>query len=120
MKEFDKAAHWLEKALAHIPSAHSELWEPTLVNLAHAYRKLKMFDEAIKTYYKALTLSTRSASTYAGLAYTYHLQNNLAVAISMYEKAWLLKPDDQFCTEMLGVAPGGTYRGMDPKLEECR
>ena len=31
---------WFEKTLKHIPSL-SQLWEPTIVNLAHAYRKLK-------------------------------------------------------------------------------
>lgn len=34
----------------------------------------RMYREAIKYYEKALALSTRSLSTYAGLAYTYHLQ----------------------------------------------
>lgn len=33
-----------------------------------------MYREAISYYEKALALSTRSVSTYAGLAYTYHLQ----------------------------------------------
>ncbi|XP_031406421.1 anaphase-promoting complex subunit 6 isoform X2 [Punica granatum] len=117
-KEYDKAVCWFEKTLAHIPSALSEIWEPTVVNLGHVYRKLKMFNEAIKTYEKALTLSTRSVSTYAGLAYTYHLQDNFAVAIDMYEKALWLKPDDKFCGEMLAIAlEEGAHRGMDPKLE---
>ncbi|PKI52766.1 hypothetical protein CRG98_026841, partial [Punica granatum] len=115
---YDKAVCWFEKTLAHIPSALSEIWEPTVVNLGHVYRKLKMFNEAIKTYEKALTLSTRSVSTYAGLAYTYHLQDNFAVAIDMYEKALWLKPDDKFCGEMLAIAlEEGAHRGMDPKLE---
>ena len=34
----------------------------------------RMYREAIKYYEKALALSTRSLSTYAGLAYTCHLQ----------------------------------------------
>lgn len=34
----------------------------------------RMYREAISYYEKALALSTRSVSTYAGLAYTYHLQ----------------------------------------------
>jgi len=34
----------------------------------------RMYQEAISYYEKALALSTRSVSTYAGLAYTYHLQ----------------------------------------------
>ncbi|XP_065627398.1 anaphase-promoting complex subunit 6 isoform X3 [Quercus suber] len=117
-KGYNKAALWFEKTLAHIPSPLSELWEPTVVNLAHAYRKLKMYHEAISHYEKALALSTRSVSTYAGLAYTYHLQDDFTAAITYYHKALWLKPDDQFCTEMLSVAlVDECRRGVDPKIE---
>lgn len=117
MKEYNKAVLWFEKTLAHIPSL-SPLWEPTVVNLAHAYRKLKMYHEAISCYERALTLSTRSLSTYAGLAYTYHLQDNFTAAITYYHKALWLKPDDQFCTEMLSLAIVDEGRsGIDPKME---
>ncbi|XP_058201193.1 anaphase-promoting complex subunit 6-like [Rhododendron vialii] len=71
MKEYKKAVRWFEKTLAHIPSSLSEMWEPTVVNLAHSLRKLKRYHEAITYYEKALALSTGSLSTYAGLAYTY-------------------------------------------------
>ncbi|KAF2314404.1 hypothetical protein GH714_026063 [Hevea brasiliensis] len=117
MKEYNKAVLWFEKTLAHIPSL-SQLWEPTVVNLAHAYRKLKMYHEATSCYERALTLSTRSLSTYAGLAYTYHLQDNFTAAITHYHKALWLKPDDQFCTEMLSLAIIDEGRsGIDPKME---
>ncbi|KAH9728620.1 Anaphase-promoting complex subunit 6 [Citrus sinensis] len=86
MKEYNKAVWWFEKTLAHIPSSLSEMSEPTVVNLAHAYRKLKMYHEAISCYERALTLSNRSLSTYAGLAYTYHLQDNFSAAITYYHK----------------------------------
>ncbi|KDP30666.1 hypothetical protein JCGZ_16222 [Jatropha curcas] len=117
MKEYNKAVLWFEKTLAHIPCL-SQLWEPTVVNLAHAYRKLKMYHEAISCYERALTLSTRSLSTYAGLAYTFHLQDNFTAAISYYHKALWLKPDDQFCTDMLSLAVVDEgRRGIDPKME---
>ncbi|KAL2466768.1 Anaphase-promoting complex subunit 6 [Abeliophyllum distichum] len=99
-----EAVRWFEKTLVHIPSSVSEMWEPTVVNLAHALRKLKRYNEAIVYYEKALALSTRSSSTYAGLAYTYHLQDKFTAAITYYHKALWLKPDDQFCTEMLSLA----------------
>ncbi|KAK9204196.1 hypothetical protein WN943_014454 [Citrus x changshan-huyou] len=136
MKEYNKAVWWFEKTLAHIPSSLSEMWEPTVVNLAHAYRKLKMYHEAISCYERALTLLNRSLSTYAGLAYTYHLQktarvydnefvssgslvqDNFSAAITYYHKALWLKPDDQFCTEMLSLALVDEGRhGIDPKIE---
>ncbi|XP_057958484.1 anaphase-promoting complex subunit 6 isoform X2 [Malania oleifera] len=104
MKEYKRAVWWFEKTLAHIPSSLSEMWEPTVVNLAHALRKLKRYHEAISYYEKALALSTKSLSTYAGLAYTYHLQDNFTAAITYYHKALWLKPEDQFCTEMLTLA----------------
>lgn len=118
MKEYKKAVWWFEKTLAHIPSSLSEMWEPTVVNLAHALRKLKMYNEAIAYYEKALALSSRSLSTYAGLAYTYHLQANFTAAITYYHKALWLKPDDQFCTEMLTVAlMDEANSGIDPDSE---
>ncbi|KAL6538302.1 Cell division cycle protein 16 [Orobanche gracilis] len=87
MKEYKKAVWWFEKTLAHVPSSLSEMWEPTVINLAHALRKLKRYNEAIIYYEKALALSTRSSSTYAGLAYTYHLQGNYSAAITYYHKS---------------------------------
>ncbi|MFS7980181.1 putative tetratricopeptide-like helical domain superfamily [Helianthus anomalus] len=42
------------------------MWESTMVNLAHALRKLKGYDEAITYYEKALELSTRNLSTHVG------------------------------------------------------
>ncbi|XP_030460989.1 anaphase-promoting complex subunit 6 isoform X2 [Syzygium oleosum] len=118
MKEYNKAVRWFEKTLAHISSPLSEMWEPTVVNLAHSYRKLKMYNEAILNYEKALALSTRSVCTYAGIAYTYHLQDNFTAAITYYHKALRLKPDDQFCTEMLSLALiDECRRGVDSKFE---
>lgn len=118
MKEYNQAVWWFEKTLALIPSPISEMWEPTVVNLAHAYRKLKKYEEAISFYEKALTLSTNSLSTYAGLAYTYHLLDNFSAAVTYYHKALWLKPNDSFCTEMLNVAlEDECQHGMDPKFD---
>ncbi|PKA62775.1 Anaphase-promoting complex subunit 6 [Apostasia shenzhenica] len=73
MKDYRKAVQWFEMTLANAASSMSEMWEPTLVNLAHAQRKLKLYHKAVTNYEKALALSTRSLSAFAGLAYTYHL-----------------------------------------------
>ncbi|KAF6160032.1 hypothetical protein GIB67_033116 [Kingdonia uniflora] len=52
MKENKKAVCWFEKTLAHVPSSFGEMWEPTVVNLAHALRKLKRYNEAIHLPFK--------------------------------------------------------------------
>lgn len=103
-QEYEKAVRWFEKTLSLVPLPLTETWEPTLVNMAHALRKLRRYIHAIKSYEKALDLSSRNVSTYAGLGYTYHLQNKFDDAIHLYHKALALKPDHQFCGEMLNIA----------------
>ncbi|ONL95771.1 Anaphase-promoting complex subunit 6 [Zea mays] len=80
------------------------------------------YQKAVSCYEKALTFPTKSLSAFAGLAYSYHLMDNFEAAINYYHKhqmlywpvafscvsffgqALWLKPDDQFCTEMLTYA----------------
>jgi hypothetical protein len=38
---YQKAVQWFELTLDHTSSSLNEMWEPTLVNLGHALRKLK-------------------------------------------------------------------------------
>ncbi|CAN6301624.1 unnamed protein product [Urochloa humidicola] len=104
MKEYQKAVQLFELTLGHTSSTLNEMWEPTLVNLGHALRKLKKYQKAVSYYEKALTFPTKSLSAFAGLAYTYHLMDNFEAAINYYHKALWLKPDDQFCTDMLTYA----------------
>ncbi|KAH9779066.1 Anaphase-promoting complex subunit 6 [Citrus sinensis] len=86
--------------------------------VAYHMKDVWIYHEAISCYERALTLLNRSLSTYAGLAYTYHLQDNFSAAITYYHKALWLKPDDQFCTEMLSLALVDEGRhGIDPKIE---
>nr|GMD47064.1 anaphase-promoting complex subunit 6 [Ipomoea batatas]GMD48361.1 anaphase-promoting complex subunit 6 [Ipomoea batatas] len=71
------------------------MWEPTIVNLAHALRKLK---------FTMLTLSLT--------------QEKFSAAITYYHKALWLKPDDKFCTEMLTLALADECRyGSIPRIE---
>ncbi|RAL49084.1 hypothetical protein DM860_015075 [Cuscuta australis] len=118
MNEYTKAVDWFKKTLAQISSSLSEVWEPTVVNLAHALRKLQLYDEAITYYKKALAMSTTSLSTYAGLAYTYHLKGKFTKAITYYHKALSLNPTHKFCTEMLTLALAEEcHYDADPRLE---
>uniref|UniRef100_A0ACD5TVM6 Uncharacterized protein n=1 Tax=Avena sativa TaxID=4498 RepID=A0ACD5TVM6_AVESA len=104
MKEYQNAVQWFELTLEHTSSSVNEMWEPTLVNLGHALRKLKKYQKAISYYEKALAFPTKTLSAFSGLAYTYHLMDNFEDAITYYHKALWLKPDDQFCTDMLTSA----------------
>jgi anaphase-promoting complex subunit 6 len=101
---YTDAVHWLYKALTQMPLEYTGMWEPTVVNLAHAYRKLRQFDSAIEMLNRALGACPTQAGTYAALAYTYHLKGNLPVAIENYHKALGLRPSDDFCSTMLAAA----------------
>ncbi|KAH9779059.1 Anaphase-promoting complex subunit 6 [Citrus sinensis] len=126
--ELGVVAYHMKDTLAHIPSSLSEMWEPTVVNLAHAYRKLKIYHEAISCYERALTLLNRNlhpciqktARVYDNefVSSGSLVQDNFSAAITYYHKALWLKPDDQFCTEMLSLALVDEGRhGIDPKIE---
>lgn len=48
--------------------------EPTVTAMGHTFRKLRMFKEAAACFDSALSILPGQASTFAGLAYTYHLE----------------------------------------------
>ncbi|KAH7624830.1 hypothetical protein Ndes2526B_g00197 [Nannochloris sp. 'desiccata'] len=102
--QYTDSVQWLHKALMQIPQEYPGMWEPTVVNLAHAYRKLRKFDAAIEMLNKALGACPSQAGTYSALAYTYHLKGNLSAAIENYHKALGLRPSDDFCSVMLAAA----------------
>ncbi len=53
---------------------HCAACEPTVTALGHTFRKLRMFKEAAACFDTALSIIPGQASTFAGLAYTYHLE----------------------------------------------
>ena len=69
------AAAWLRRAASLLTvDRMTASWQPVLVNLGHALRKLEAFDEAVDTFSRALGLAPHDAGTFGALAYTYHLQ----------------------------------------------
>eukprot|EP00897_Mesotaenium_endlicherianum_P010380 jgi/Mesen1/9370/ME000610S08680 len=102
--EFRLAQRHFEVALELTPKPHGDAAEAFLVNLAHAHRKQRHFEEAVEAYEQALGLKPREASTYAALGFTHHLQGNLDLAIDLYHKALSLRPHDSMAAEMLSQA----------------
>ncbi|CAI5513616.1 unnamed protein product, partial [Closterium sp. Naga37s-1] len=80
------------------------LWESTVVNLGHSYRKMRRYGDALMVYEQALSLRPNTASTFAAMAFTHHLQGNLIPAIEFYHKSLGLCPGDSLSAEMLGQA----------------
>jgi anaphase-promoting complex subunit 6 len=106
--DFNSAVSYLTKALSLCSrknhKAENETLEVIHVNLAHTYRKIGNYDEAIRHFETASILRPQNASTYAGLGFTSHLKGSLNEAISYYHQALGLKPEDTFAEEMLRKA----------------
>jgi hypothetical protein len=99
--------------------------EPTLFNLAHAYRKERFFDHAVVCLERCLALKETS-SAFSALGYCLHLHAMtmplsrreeakvlLHQAIDTYHQALAKKPDAAFCTEMLAKALGDALNETD-------
>lgn len=92
------------RALELVPGQITPAWEATVVNLAHATRKLQDFSKAVQLYEQAIGLHAHNPTSHSGLAYTHHLMGDSAAAVEGYHKALGLRPDDAFAAEMLGAA----------------
>lgn len=112
--EHTAAIPWFQRALAAAVGADSAeesiehcqdpYWEPTIFNLGHSYRKTRQFELAAQCFGRCVALCPEKFSTYAALAFTYHLMTDLDKAIDYYHQALSCKPDDPFSTEMLNRA----------------
>ena len=107
-KDYAKAVQHLLDAVALVPLPLTDEWEASVVNVAHAYRKMNDFDAAIEWYERALSLAPRCARTHTALGFTHQLkgnfQTNMSEAIECYHRALSLRPDDTFAQEMLTLA----------------
>lgn len=103
--DYERALKNFLKALEMVGDNNiNEVWEPTIFNIGHCYRKLKKYDDAIEYYKLAIKVVPNNGSTYTALALTYHMNDNIEKAIQYYEQALYLCPDDQLATEMLDIA----------------
>lgn len=102
---FKKAATYFKKVLDHVGEDHlDDSWEPTVFNLAHCYRRLRKYDEAILYYQLSIKILPSNSSTYSALGFTYHLQRDFEMALQCYQQALVIQPDDQFTNDMLSMA----------------
>lgn len=79
-------------------------WEPTIFNLGHCYRKLQMYEKALEKYQLALSISPMSYSIYSAIGFTYHLLNEMDLAMDFYHRALGINSRDTFSSDMLKKA----------------
>ena len=102
--EYDEAIKYFRQVAESCHEYDETVREPSIFNLAHAYRKTRDFDNAAHWYRAALAINPRVASTYSALGFTLHLKGDLDAAIELYHQSLSLKPDDTFTCEMLSEA----------------
>ncbi len=125
---------YLDALTSLVETIQDPYWEPTLFNLAHAYRKERCFDAAAICLEQCLALK-ESASAHSALGYCLHLQSIvlsttrgnqtiskadrdksnrlLHKAIDSYHQSLAKKPDDPFASEMLQKALGDALEQTD-------
>eukprot|EP00730_Choanoeca_flexa_P008179 TRINITY_DN12454_c0_g2_i3.p1 TRINITY_DN12454_c0_g2~~TRINITY_DN12454_c0_g2_i3.p1 ORF type:complete len:591 (+),score=125.98 TRINITY_DN12454_c0_g2_i3:29-1801(+) len=79
-------------------------WSSTMSGLAKIMLKLQRYEEAEELYFKALQLQPHVAEHHAGLAYAFHLQDQLDQAIEAYHQALAIDPKHSFSNIMLTKA----------------
>eukprot|EP01133_Synstelium_polycarpum_P020516 gene20516-24627_t len=101
-QEYKTAVQFFKRSLEK-KIQYKAAMEPTIYNLAHCYRKLRAFDEAIEYYQIAQTLSPNNASIFTAMGYTHHLQGAFDEAIDLYHQSLSIR-DDTFTNTLLHKA----------------
>ena len=96
-KNYKEARDYHLKAYS-LCKSEASFWvqETILTNLAHAYRKLRDYKNAIKELEQCICLNSGNPQTYFSLGFLYHLNDQLNKAISYYHKSLKYKHDNQF------------------------
>lgn len=105
-RRYQEAASWLGAALELTPPSGTAAaaWEPTWVNLGHALRKLRQWDDALEAFRRALALAPGQPGTYAAMGYTLHLAGRWDEAVEQYHTSLGLRSQDAFTASMLQAA----------------
>lgn len=103
-QEYSKANAMFQEALRLSEGVVHSTSGTIIFNLAHTYRKLHQFGDAIGYYNKCIQMNSRCASTYSALGLTYYLNFQVQEAVDCFNKALFLKSNDRFTNDLLYIA----------------
>jgi tetratricopeptide (TPR) repeat protein len=86
------------------PFADSSIIADSAISIGNQHYINHMYDMAIQNYHKVIALSYESGVLYYNLGNAYYKQNEVAMAILYYEKALLLRPNDEDIRLNLSIA----------------
>ncbi len=91
----------------------SNAQDESLFNFATTAYNEGKYDEAVESYLKIIDNGQHSAALYFNLGNAYYKMNKIAPSIYYYEKALLLKPNDQEIKNNLGHAQNMTLDAIE-------
>ncbi|SPN97657.1 related to anaphase control protein cut9 [Cephalotrichum gorgonifer] len=107
-----EAAAWFERALAVAAEVDGEpsAWLAARTNLAHAYRRLRLFARALAEFDEVLRLGGRDAAIFSAKGLIFLEQGRPGEAVAALHEALAVDPQDGIATELLGRALDETGR----------
>lgn len=87
--------------LAKETDSEERSWIATWANLGHAYRKLRMYDDALKYFSEVKRLSPRDPCVYAAIAMVHLSAHRPGDAVQHLHEALSLAPSDPIATDLL-------------------
>lgn len=101
-----EAAAWFERALKVAGEIDSEpaAWLSARTNLAHAYRRLRLFARALGEFDEVLRLGGRDAAVFSAKGLVYLEQGRPGEAVGALHEALAVSPQDGVATELLNRA----------------
>ncbi|KTW31961.1 anaphase promoting complex subunit CDC16 [Pneumocystis jirovecii RU7] len=101
--QLPEAINLFRSALTLAKEINSEerAWIATWANLGHAYRKLRMYDDALRYFSEVKRLSPRDPCIYAAIAMVYLSTHKAGDAVQCLHEALSLAPSDPIATDLL-------------------
>ncbi|GAA5966860.1 hypothetical protein JCM21900_001177 [Sporobolomyces salmonicolor] len=102
-QQYERAVQYFQETLVLARNVQSSpvAWATTHLNLGHALRKLKRFNDAHAAFRRVIELDPRSAPAYSALGICEHQRGNFQEAIARYHETLALSPGDPVTCDLL-------------------
>uniref|UniRef100_A0A5S6Q4K6 TPR_REGION domain-containing protein n=1 Tax=Trichuris muris TaxID=70415 RepID=A0A5S6Q4K6_TRIMR len=95
-------------------------WEPLVNNLGHCYRKMRMYDKALRQFEESLELVPCNPSTLISMAFVHMLMRDSWSAVRYLREALSINPEDSVAKRLISRAlENGSVTGFTFAVTEC-
>ncbi|KFD57632.1 hypothetical protein M513_01302, partial [Trichuris suis] len=123
MGKYRTAETYFIRAIQQVQRAEKRIpvyWEPLISNLGHCYRKMRMYDKALKQFEEALELVPCNASTLVSIAFIHMLSRDSWAAVRYLREALIVNPEDNVAKKLISRAlENSAVAGITYGIAEC-